>query len=354
MSKETLLNLIAENVDKLITLDVGVRSDVDKIYPIMRKFLKRPMAMTAAEKLKEAVKPGDYVFLTTGFFVYEWLPSIVEETDGPLGAAALGRSLQIGLEARPIFLAHEKLAPMMELVAKAANFNIFPLEQFTKLHRSIGCSAIGFPTDDEEAKEKARSLIDKYNPKAIIAVEKVGPNKKGVYHGFYGDSMQDFEPHVGHLFDEANRRGILTIGIGDGCGAEICYGPVFDEVRPFEERYSQCGCGCGEGILCATKVTVPIIATVSNWGAYGVSACLAALLDKPDVTHDRETEFAMLRNCLNAGGYDGVNDRATFSVDGLHGQIHGHIVELLREIATARVYKALYVQRAEEYARAGT
>ncbi len=60
---------------------------------------------------------------------------------------------------------------------------------------------------------------------------------------------------------------------------------------PFGDR---CLCPCGSGIAPITEVDVLVTATVSNWGAYGIAACLAILLKNTAVFHDAEMETWVL------------------------------------------------------------
>jgi thiamine pyrophosphate-dependent acetolactate synthase large subunit-like protein len=72
------------------------------------------------------------------------------------------------------------------------------------------------------------------------------------------------------------KEGVLTVGIGDG-GNEIGMGNIYDTVRKVVPYGDQCKCPAKCGIADSTLVDVTVVATVSNWGAYGIEACLAAL-----------------------------------------------------------------------------
>jgi len=70
------------------------------VYDETRRKFGRPLTLLAAEKLKERVNEGDYVFITTNSI----------EMDGPPGAAALARAVIVGLKAtRALKDAHFKL-----------------------------------------------------------------------------------------------------------------------------------------------------------------------------------------------------------------------------------------------------
>ena len=62
---------------------------------------------------------------------------------------------------------------------------------------------------------------------------------------------------------------------------------------------------------------VVVAATVSNWGAYGIAAALAVLLQRPDVLHTPQMEEDILRACAREGLIDGVSGQVAPSADGL-------------------------------------
>jgi len=80
--------IIGENVDRLCTVEMrpqGMpRGKIHRLYEAARRKQNgRPLTLLAAEKLRAAVKPGDYVILATGAGVPPWMPA--GETDGPVG-----------------------------------------------------------------------------------------------------------------------------------------------------------------------------------------------------------------------------------------------------------------------------
>jgi hypothetical protein len=84
---------IAEGIDRLITLDLRARGVIYKLYEGARKLTDIPLTLAATQRIKEVVKKGDTVLITTGFRVP---PSNIQETDGPLGAAAIAYSHHYG------------------------------------------------------------------------------------------------------------------------------------------------------------------------------------------------------------------------------------------------------------------
>jgi hypothetical protein len=141
-----------------------------------------------------------------------------------------------------------------------------------------------------------------------------------------GSDNSDCVGKAGLLFEEAKRRNVLTIGIGDR-GNEIGFGGIADVPRrilPF-----------GENATDSTIVDILITAAVSNWGASGIAAVLAALLGRPDIMHDTATESRMLHRCIEAGGIDGFSCRPLALTDSMSEATHVAICALLNELVRA-------------------
>ena len=330
-----ILDRIGERVDRLITLDIRGRGAkcpiMEKLYPAARELYGRPITAFAADKLCETINKGDCVFIVTGLACF----GMSLETDGPPGAVSLARALQMGLGANPVFITHHLFTHMLAETAIGGGFLIFSPKDIRQAWSKMPSAALvaGFPTDDIEAEKMAKDLIKEYKPKAIIAIEARGPNEEGVYHVVNGTDITSKEAKMDHLFKkEAKDDHILTIGILDGCGHEIGFGTISSAVIDEYGRYSSCECGCKSGMHDATHVDIVIPAATSNWGAYGIEACLSALLERKEVLHNKELESRMLRICADAGAIDGLTARSEFSVDGLSETIQISIVEILGEI----------------------
>jgi D-glutamate cyclase len=322
------IETIGDNVDRLISLDVGRGNLINNLYPSVRTRLGRPLCLTAAERLRDRVQPGAFVLISTGMLIHPF--ETLAETDGPLGAAALARALQSGLGAKPVILTDEAAIPMIKATCRGASLNVTDLKAVSKTERTV--AVMGFPVEDQEAKTEAKKLIEDLSPKALIAIERRGRNRKGVYHAPpKGRNMNSIEAKMVDLFDEASLKGILTIGIGDG-GNELGWGQFTDSIVEKMPSYGQCICGCGGGIADSTLVDVTVAASVSNWGAYGIAACLSVLLNNPEILHDERIESRMLRECIDAGGIDGASHLPEPRVDGLSEKIQIAIVNLLHEI----------------------
>jgi len=324
---------VAENVDLLITMDLKP-SPIHDLYNAARAHHGKSPTLVAAEKLMAKVSPGDYVILMTGSMIS---PFGTGETDGPLGTASLARILALYMNARPIVLTMAPMIPMMHATLRAAGLNYIAPSQMKEVEDYMrGFVGIGpFPVPDADAIREAAVLMDTLRPKASISLEVTGANKKGVYHA-YG---RDYSQHIfkaSRLFEEANRRGVLTIGVGDR-GNEIGFGdpPLHEAARKSHPFGEVCRCACGAGSADATMTDVTVVAMVSNWGAYGIEAVLAAMLGNREAMHDGKLEARMLHACSLEGGVDGRNQTPDYLVDSLPEIIHVGMIEMMHAILTS-------------------
>ena len=119
--------------------------------------------------------------------------------------------------------------------------------------------------------------------------------------------------------------------MGDG-GNDVGMGNINEAVETFVPYARVCQCPCQGGIAAESKVDALVASAVSNWGGYGIEACLAYLTDKPEVLHSLQLEEAMLRSAVEAGAIDGVTSRAELSVDGASLSLHLSLMSMLRAL----------------------
>jgi hypothetical protein len=81
-----------------------------------------------------------------------------------------------------------------------------------------------------------------------------------------------------------------------------------------------------------------VVAGVSNWGGYGVTAALSRLAGQ-ELLHTAEQERRLVEACVAAGAADGVTRRRVATVDGLPLATHAAIVELLRWAARSGIIR---------------
>jgi D-glutamate cyclase len=326
---------VADAIERLITMEIrrpffqGVVSPLAEVA--REKQGGRPPILIAAEHLKETVKPGDVVVIATGLMVPDVMP--FGESDGPLGAAALAYALRHGLGAVPLVIAEPECLPP----TRAALHAVGLVERSIDYAREINSSCMmgTFPCDNrpdaEQAEAAAERMLAELKPRAIIVIEKLGLNEKGIAHRAGGKACMDGRMRIEVLTEKARAAGITTIAIGD-LGNEAGTGLLADACRENWRFGARCQCPCGAGIAVTEISDITIMAQVSNWGGYGVAALLGIMLNNEDVLHSVEAERLMLDDCTRAGAVDGITVGHDFSVDGVPGRIHCHLIDTLHVI----------------------
>lgn len=327
------MEIIGHNIDRLITVEIKPRSGIvrgitSRLYESALKLYQgRPLTLLAAEKLVEHVRDGDNILMVTGVGSLPYFPH--GETDGPLGASCLARAVSMGLGAKPIFVVGQRDVEPVRATVMAAGLNV---EEYGLVKPAKNMAAIvTCPTDDGEAAKVAKEVMKEYSPAAIISVEALGPNVKGFMHNVTGHDMTGALPKLHHIINEGRSRGILTIALLDH-GNELGGGSIEDEVRKVAPYGNICQCPCGAGNACCVPADVVVPASISNWGAYGVSAALACLLGNPEILHNEDTERRMLEANIAAGSRDGLTLRPIMQVDGVPASTNQAIVTILNAI----------------------
>jgi hypothetical protein len=329
--RQALLETIGENADRLCSLELRpggpFHGVVHPLYRAAREELGEPLSLAAARRIAEAVSPGDFVLLATGAGSKLHLPQ--GETDGPLGAIALARVIKDGLGATPIILTEADYVENVVATALGNGLRVRPREEAREIVASIAVEA--FPVEDDAARVAASQLFEQATPTAVIAVEKIGPNAAGVSHSATGLPVDDGRARIEFVVREANQRGVLTVGVGDN-GNEIGFGRIHAAVQEIKEYGRVCQCPCGAGLAAIDRTDVMVVAGTSNWGAYAIEACLAAVIDRPDLIHGADAEEAMLRANVQAGGLDGTSGRAELTVDGTSLEVQQALNSLFRAV----------------------
>lgn len=348
ISLEARIDQICESIDRLISTEFdarpeGSRGKMRLLYDAARKQSPKPLVQAAAEALIAAARGRGPVLVSSGWVIDFWYPR--GEICGMIGAGALARAIMRGLRTRVCFVGEEAVLPVFEAICGAAGIRVYPPDALQKLPQVV--AAQSFPTDAGAARAAATKLLDGLKPSAIITIEKCSPNTKGVYHTGRGTDMSDTTAKVGILIEEARRRGILTIGIGD-LGNELGFGNIRQAVEEHIPFGADCGCGCGGGIASDVKTDHLIVASSSNRGGYGLEAVLATLLGNPSVMHDGDMDQQMIRAACQAGAVDSFTVGPT-TTDGHGTDMHysACLVELLRQLVLSRdVEFDLYEARA--------
>ena len=241
----------------------------------------------AAELLK--LERGT-VLLTTGFYVAGYA-----ETDGPVGTWALAKALE-ALGFKPVIVTDHFCRDFFEPAGLAVEY-----------------------VDIEAGADVYAEILAKYQPVALVSIERCGRNINGVYANMRGVVIDEFTARVDIMFDLARRDGIPLFGVGDG-GNEIGMGNMRQIIS---EKLSL--------TPCAVEVDHLVIASVSNWGAYGLCAALQQQTGEKVLPG-----FAACRDFIAAtvevGSVDGVTHDRVCSVDGFDMTIEQEILDALAAV----------------------
>lgn len=342
--ESSLIDLLGQGIDQLINVDVRPLGPTHGCVPHLHQAALLvqgggPLTLKAAQLLRDRVKPGDVVLIATGCSNPVNLPN--GETDGPPGAAVLARMIRVGLDAHPIILVEPESAEAMAATCRAIGLGPrYDLELARVAPWSVTIHT-SFPTNPEEAKEIAPRLLEQWRPAALIATEKLGPNRLGIVHGATGLPYREIDrAAVEYLFLAAQGQ-IPTIGVGDN-GNEIGMGLIEEAVRQYKPYGDVCACECGNGLATTIATDVLVTAAISNYGCYGIAACLAALLGDPTLVHTGGEELEMLQAMQRHNVADGNTGAFTPTLDGTPTSVQESMVKIMRWM----VYRTLDVNRA--------
>ncbi|MDR1144109.1 MAG: DUF4392 domain-containing protein [Spirochaetaceae bacterium] len=313
----TRLNL-GRSLDSLMNLDPRGYGVSAILYDESRRLAGGPLAMHAAGLLLKGLKAGDTVYFITGFVLR---PYNKQETDGPLGAAALARTLVKALGVKPVFVVPGEAVSAMERCAAVMGYDAAVVE-FTKDAAAASAQA-----------ERVVSLAGTEGafPSFCVAVEAAGANKLGVYHNALGFDVTPLEAKSDVLFRLLQNKGVPTLAIGD-LGNECGMGTLGDHLRRFIPRAAEgsCACGCGGGLAAATAADTVVSATVSNWGAWGIASALAYLTRSPGALYSPGLEEKALAAANECGLID-MDGEAVPAVDGMNLTKLKAVITLMNE-----------------------
>ena len=251
----------------------------------LRPCLKADYCRLAAEEIY-SWKRG-VVFLTTGFYVAGY-----PETDGPTGTAVLASVLR-DMGFSPV------------VVTEPENAELFTIRGFEVVPAEVGVEAGFF-----------QQMIFERRPVGMISVERCGLNAENDYANMRGISIREHNAPTDELFRIAPEYGVPTIGVGDG-GNEIGMGNV---AKVIEEDLSL--------VPCVVKVDHLIIASVSNWGAYGLAAYLS-ILDGKHLMPSYAWAAEYMKETVEIGSVDGITHERVTHVDGFEESVEQEIIDAL-------------------------
>ncbi|MBL0703199.1 MAG: DUF4392 domain-containing protein [Sulfurospirillum sp.] len=238
-------------------------------------------AAGAFKKLENGV-----VFLYTGFYVEGF-----GETDGPIGTYFLALALN-SLGYKSVIITDK-----------------FCQDYFKEIE------TLYIPLDGY-SQEYYYAILEEYNPICHFSIERCGKNIDGLYTNLNKESITKFTAPLDDLFVLGGKTK-PTFAIGDG-GNELGMGNFSDSVIKYLSISP-----------CAIESDFPIIATVSNWGAYGFIAYLDSSLLPSFDDVDKYLGFI-----VGLGSIDGVSKKSEKTVDGKEWIIEKDILEELKKALT--------------------
>lgn len=317
-----------ERIDRIVNIDLGGRG-VEYLYEAARRQQRQQLVGAAAEYMA-TIPTGSNVIVTTGSVSRAWISPLIGENDGPAGAAAIVRALVLARKATCVVLAEQTLLASIGGVLTSAGLSVLPYEQVRSASKDGSLSAVclrSFPLNDAEAPQAAAALLDEIKPALLFSTERVGRNADGIYCSMRGIDYGMGRARIDFVFEEAGRRGIPTVAVGDG-GNEIGMGSVAEAVRKhvkFGDKRPDGGAGIG-AVACAD---VLVTAACSNWGCYGIVAALAARLADSRLVHTPEMEARLLQRGVELGLINTVDGLVDANVDGIPRATHIAVAELI-------------------------
>jgi len=227
------------------------------------------------------------VLIGTGFPV-----SGSYESDGPIGAIALYHVLE-ELGSKPVFVC---APPISKILA-----------------RSFKTHELSF-SGWESSRAAARGVLATLQPSLIVSIERPGVTADGHYYNMHKENISAYTAKF-DLFLMENT--CPSIGLGDG-GNEIGMGNVSDALAAMNI------------IPAVTPCDELVIASVSNWGVYGVIAALCDLVKRDLfalIDPQAIAEYLVANGCV-----DGITVRPEASEDGFPIHVGISIIEQLRQL----------------------
>ena len=240
--------------------------------------------LRAAQILHEC---DGHVFIGTGFPVVDTF-----ETDGPVGSIALYDALE-SLGATPIIVCGRPLS-----AALATHYRVHEIR--------VG--------DHDKREHEALEAMEKFQPQAIVSIERPGQAADGGYYNMRGENIS---PRTACFDSFMNLSDCPTIAIGDG-GNEIGMGNVSDALKDLNI------------VPAVTSCDELIVADVSNWGAYGIISFLS-LWHGGDLLKEINP-LGILKYISELGSVDGVTRINQLTEDGLPVSEGESILRELREV----------------------
>ena len=241
------------------------------------------------------------VGIVTGFYI---LAAGQHETDGPPGAIAIGEALQ-SLGREVVYIADHHTVPM--------------------LRQRLGDAAmvVDFPIASEPAsREAAQQLLAEPGFDLLISIERCGRTAKDVYLNMLSRDITEYTARLDYLFE----LGVPSVAIGDG-GNEIGMGNLAEHIPPVGRLPDE---------PAITTVDRLVLASVSNWGGYGLVAALSRLVGRnllPDVAEDRQ----LIAQMVDDGAVDGGCGINRYYVDNFTLDENAEVLTVLHQLVDGAI-----------------
>jgi hypothetical protein len=236
----------------------------------------REAAAFVLESKKQSQGPA---IITTGFYIAD---AGAAETDGPPGALAIGRALH-SLGFSVIYVTDKHALPLLSGGMTGKD------------------EVIEFPITDHSSSQRfAEHILNNTHPSLLISIERCGLNIDHQYLNMAGEDITEHTAKVDYIFSGR----CDSLGIGDG-GNEIGMGNLAAHMSDVETLPRK---------PALTRVSRLIIASVSNWGVYGLIGALSRMIGQdllPPVEWEKET----IQEMVARGAVDGVSGQKRTAVD---------------------------------------
>ena len=242
--------------------------------------------------------PGP-ALIATGFYI---LSAGRPETDGPPGAIAIGDALQ-GLGRRVAYVTDHHSAPAMRAwLGGRAEVVEFPIMDTAGSRRETGV------------------ILERVRPRLVISIERCGRTGSDTYLNMRYRDITEHTARLDYLFE----AGIPSVGIGDG-GNEIGMGNLAEVIPTVATLPPD---------PAVTRVDRLILASVSNWGGYGLVAALSRLAGR-NLLPSPEADRRLITHLVDRGAVDGTSGESKYYVDNFTLDENAAVLERLHRVVGA-------------------
>ena len=244
--------------------------------------------------------PGE-TLIATGFYI---LSAGKHETDGPPGAIAIGNALH-ALGRQVGYVADLHTAPMLrEWLGDKGRVIEFPI------------------TNVATSKQLAEEILNQVNPKLVVSIERCSRTSNDTYLNMRSIEITQNTARLDYLFE----TGIPSVGIGDG-GNEIGMGNLAAIIPTLDKLPKD---------PAVTKVDQLVIASVSNWGGYGIVAALSCLV-RHNLLPSIEDDQRLIKHMVDNGAVDGTTGESKLYVDNFTLEENAELLGRLNSLVENRI-----------------